>query len=98
MRQHSAGRAPCGYGIRLVKKEDGILICCGAEYARDVFRSLADPHRLRLSVVHNEKLHAESMRDSFGANRFTCARESGEVERQATPRSVTLAETPVAKN
>jgi hypothetical protein len=42
---------------------------------------LADPHRLGLGVIHNEKLHAERMRDGLGADRLSGSRRPSEVKR-----------------
>ncbi len=50
------------------------------------------------SVVDNQQLHAELVRDRFGADRLSGPRRSGEVKRQAAPCGVPLTQTPALED
>src|SRR5262249_60617057 len=68
IRQSASCGTACRDGIRFIEKEHRILLGSRTEYAGDVFRSLADPHRLCFRVIHYDKIHAAGVRDTVATN------------------------------
>jgi hypothetical protein len=95
----AAGRAPPrGDGVGLVEEEHRAFVRRGAEDGGHVLRRLARPHALDLGVVHHQQALAERVRDGLGADRLPGPRRAGEVEREAEPRGVALAEPPAVED
>src|SRR4029077_19092181 len=90
MRQGGTSGPACRDGISFIKEEDRVLVRRRPKNSSDVFRSLAYPHRLCLSVIDNDKLQANCMGNCLSANSLSRPGRSCKVKCQTPPFCVPL--------